>query len=713
MSEPDKNSEVFYEEAAELLADIESALLELEEQPGDAEIIGRIFRAMHTIKGSGAMFGFENVAGFTHHVETLLDRVRNGSVPVTRSLIDLVLSSRDQISAMLEASRGGNPYDEAESARIIAGLETLMPESASPGPQAKHPDDVNRKEGRSRTAIWHVRFRPPRDAFLRGMDPAVLLDDLRELGECRVTAHTEEIPPFNDLDPELCYLYWDIVITTDKGLDAVKGVFIFVEDESEITIRPVGDGSGDGAEDAGKKLIGEILVERGDVDEADIQSALKEKKLIGEMLVEKGAVTPSKVEAALAEQKTVEKHAASEKLASVRVPAEKLDKLVNLVGEMVITQATLAQASLSIGAPELAGPVEVMERLTSELRDIVMGVRMMPIGSTFSKFKRLVRDLSAQVGKEIELITEGGETELDKNVIDRLNDPLVHLIRNSIDHGIEPPGQREAAGKPRQGAVRLAASHSGDKVVITVEDDGAGLDGEAIREKAAGLGLVEPDTELKDTELYGLIFLPGFSTARKVTSISGRGVGMDVVKKEIDALRGTVEISSRRGSGSRFTISLPLTLAIIDGLLISSGDNRYVIPLSFIEECVELASEGRARSHGRELANVRGELVPYIPLRKFFRIEGPLPALEHMVIVRVGGKRVGILADRVIGDYQTVIKSLGRTYENADGLSGATILGDGRVALIIDVPKLVKTVEEEVSGPSGLYAGMEFQLENI
>ena len=711
MSEPDKNSEVFYEEAAELLADIESALLELEERPGDTEIIARIFRAMHTIKGSGAMFGFENVADFTHHVETLLDRVRSGSVPVTRNLVDLVLSSRDQISAMLEASRGGNPYDKAESARIIAGLESLMSGGASPRPEAK-PSDSAKDRKEVRTAIWHVRFRPPRDAFLRGMDPAVLLDDLRELGECRVTAHPEDIPPFNDLDPELCYLYWDIVITTDKGLDAVKGVFIFVEDEGEITIRPVGDGSGDGAEDAGKKLIGEILVERGDVDEADIQSVLKEKRLIGELLVEKGAVTPSKVEAALAEQKTVEKHAASEKLASVRVPSEKLDKLVNLVGEMVITQATLAQASLSIGAPELAGPVEVMERLTSELRDIVMGVRMMPIGSTFSKFKRLVRDLSVQVGKEIELITEGGETELDKNVIDRLNDPLVHLIRNSIDHGIEPPGQREAAGKPRQGAVRLAASHSGDKVVITVEDDGAGLDGEAIREKAAGLGLVEPDTELKEAELYGLIFLPGFSTARKVTSISGRGVGMDVVKKEIDALRGTVEISSRRGSGSRFTIGLPLTLAIIDGLLVSSGDNRYVIPLSFIEECVELASEGRARSHG-ELADVRGELVPYIPLRRFFGIGGPLPALEHMVIVRASGKRVGILVDRVIGDYQTVIKSLGRTYENADGLSGATILGDGRVALIVDVPKLVKSVEEEVSGPSGRYAGMEFQLENI
>ncbi len=701
---PDKNSDVFYEEAAELLADIESALLELEEQPGDSEIIARIFRAMHTIKGSGAMFGFEDVANFTHHVETLLDRVRNGTVPVTRNLIDLVLASRDQISAMLEATRGGNPYGEEESARIIAGLGSLMSGDTSPIPQAKPLDNKKDiKEGR--TAIWHVRFRPSRDAFSRGMDPAVLLDDLRELGECRVTAHTEDIPPFNDVDPELCYLFWDIIITTDKGLDAIKGIFIFVEDESEITIRPVGDAGG-GAEGAGKKLIGEILVERGDINEADIQSVLKEKKLIGEMLVEKGAVTPSKVEAALAEQKTVEKHIASEKLASVRVPAEKLDKPVNLVGEMVITQATLAQASLSVGAPELAGPVEVMERLTSELRDIVMGVRMMPIGSTFSKFKRLVRDLSIQVGKEVELITEGGETELDKNVIDRLNDPLVHLIRNSIDHGIELPDQREAAGKPRGGAVRLAASHSGDKVVITVEDDGKGLDGEAIREKAVSLGLAEPDTELTDSELYSLIFLPGFSTARKVTSISGRGVGMDVVKKEIDSLRGTVEISSERGCGSRFTVSLPLTLAIIDGLLVSADENRYVIPLSFIEECVELSAEERARSHGRELANVRGELVPYIPLRKFFRIDGPVPGLEHMVIVRVNGSRVGILADRVVGDYQTVIKSLGKTYEKAEGLSGATILGDGRVALIIDVPKLVKSVEEEVSGTTGVYAGM-------
>ncbi|HKZ18400.1 MAG TPA: chemotaxis protein CheA, partial [Geobacteraceae bacterium] len=333
---------------------------------------------------------------------------------------------------------------------------------------------------------------------------------------------------------------------------------------------------------------------------------------------------------------------------------------------------------------------EEVERLTQELRDGTLNIRMMPIGATFSKFKRLVRDLSVDLGKEVELITEGASTELDKTVIERLNDPLVHIIRNSIDHGIESPDARERSGKARQGTVRLTAEHAGECVLITIEDDGAGLDREAIRSKAVEKRLIAENAELSDKELFALIFAAGFSTAKKITGVSGRGVGMDVVMQSIEALRGAIEISSRKGEGTIITIRLPLTLAIIESLLVKIGDESFVIPLSFVEECIELTREDRDRSHGKKLANVRGHLVPYVPLQERFALPGEAPDIQQVVITSVYGERVGLLVNTVVGEHQTVIKSLGRAYRNVRGVSGATILGDGTVALILDIPQLVK-----------------------
>ena len=685
------HGEAFREEACELLQELESALLELEENPEEGELIGRVFRAMHTIKGSGAMFGFTDISGFTHEVETVYDHVRNGMASVDKELIDETLKACDLIRAMLDGNGG---VDEEEKSRLAAAFRKMARTavSAEPDKPGAVPGDSPSDNGGDEK-IYRIKFRPPRDIFLTGTDPVLLLNELRQLGECRVIAHLDEIPSFADIEPEHCYTYWDVILNTRRDINAIRDIFIFVEDDSELKIEVIDESAGPYDEPSHKKL-GEILVERGDLTAEDMRKVLEEKKLFGEIIVEKGLVGPSQVEAALAEQKQVremqQKRQSSEATNSIRVPSEKLDKLVNLVGELVTVQARLTQTAGLANNPQLTLIAEEVERLTQELRDGTLNIRMMPIGATFSKFKRLVRDLSVDLGKEVELITEGASTELDKTVIERLNDPLVHIIRNSIDHGIESPDARERSGKARQGTVRLTAEHAGECVLITIEDDGAGLDGEAIRSKAVEKRLIAENAELSDKELFALIFAAGFSTAKKITGVSGRGVGMDVVMQSIEALRGAIEISSRKGEGTIITIRLPLTLAIIESLLVKIGDESFVIPLSFVEECIELTREDRDRSHGKKLANVRGHLVPYVPLQERFALPGEAPDIQQVVITSVYGERVGLLVNTVVGEHQTVIKSLGRAYRNVRGVSGATILGDGTVALILDIPQLVK-----------------------
>lgn len=682
--------EAFRGEACELLAELETALLELEENPDDSEMIGRTFRAMHTIKGSGAMFGFTAISEFTHEVETVFDRVRNGIMPVGRALIDATLKSCDLIRAMLDGDQG---VDEAEKQRLAAIFRSMAHTGPGGEPDGNSAVTVAAVEKSDQEIIYRIRFKPSREIFLSGTDPVLLLNELRDLGECSVVAHLNEIPPLEEIDPERCYTYWDIILTTRRGINAIRDVFIFVEEDSELRVEVIDEGGGPVSETSRKKL-GEILVERGDLTPEDMAKVLGNQKRIGEILVETGLAEPSLVEAALVEQRRVreaqQRRQSKEAASSIRVPSDKLDGLVNLVGELVTVQARLTQTAVLHNDPHLTLIAEEVERLTSELRDSTLNIRMMPIGTTFSKFKRLVRDLSGDLGKEVEMITEGASTELDKTVIERLNDPLVHIIRNSIDHGIEAPEARQAAGKPRQGTVRLTAEHSGDCVFITIRDDGAGLDKDAIRAKAIERRLISETAELSEKELFALIFAPGFSTASKITGISGRGVGMDVVKQAIEALRGVIDISSRKGEGTTITIRLPLTLAIIESLLVKIGGDSYVLPLSFVEECVALTGEDIENAHGKNLANVRGHMVPYIPLRDRFMLTGNIPAIQQVVITNIDGERVGLLVDTVVGEHQTVIKSLGKAYSNVQGISGATILGDGTVALILDIPQLVK-----------------------
>ncbi len=692
MTSLDQFAASYREEAAERLHELEATLLELETRSEDADLVARAFRALHTIKGSGAMFGFDDIASFTHELETVFDLIRQGEVKVTKELVSLALEAKDLIRAMLD---GTIAEGDATRERLVAAFRQRVPSTLEKPTRVDEAAHHQVPDGPVRT--YRVRFRPPAEILQDGTNPLGLLAELCSLGHCKVMALTSDIPRLEELSPEACYVAWDAILTTSKSADDIRDLFIFVEDRSDLRIEEIDDCTEE-VEGSYKKL-GEILVARRDLTTEELVETLGEQKRIGDLLAEKGLVTPEAVQAAVVEQAVVrEQHAKrdgqtpSDAASSIRVAAEKLDDLVDLVGELVICQARLTRIASQRDDPELLSISEDIDRLSAALRDSTLDVRMVAIGTTFGRFKRLVRDLSAELDKEIDLVTEGAETELDKTVIERLADPLVHLIRNSCDHGIEAPAARRAAGKPARGTVRLAARHSGASVLIEIHDDGAGLDAAAIRAKAVERGLLEPEAKLPEKELWSLIFLPGFSTARQVSSLSGRGVGMDAVKRSIEALRGTVEVESVRGSGTTIRIKLPLTLAIIEGLLVEVGEASYVLPLSIVEECVELTRADVERAHGARLATVRGELVPYLRLRELFAVADERPAIEQIAITSVEGTRYGLVMDRVIGQHQTVIKSLGRMYRGVKGLSGATILGDGTVALIVDVPALLQTL---------------------
>jgi two-component system chemotaxis sensor kinase CheA len=702
--------DAYREEAHELLAELETALMDLEEHPDDADLIDRVFRAMHTIKGSGAMFGFTKIADFTHELETVFDLVREGRIAVTGRLVNLSLSARDQIKAMLDDSTGEDQADENTCRAIIKELQSIV-SMDGPGkgvacdeneidsahasePEAPHQKDIYNDDERQALAIYRIRFRPGPDLFRGGTDPLLLLDELRQMGACTVIARTGAIPPLEEIDPECCYMSWDIILNTSQDLNTIRDVFIFVEDDSNIDVQLIEHIKGMDFE-AETKKIGEILIERGDLNSEDLEKTLQEQSRLGELLVNHQVVDENTLQAALAEQahvkKTRRRFQENTMASSIRVASEKLDMLVDLVGELVTVQARLSQKADALKNADLSNIAEVVERLTSELRDNTMSIRMMPFGTTFNKFKRLVHDLSHDLGKEIVLTTSGGETELDKTVIEQLNDPLVHILRNCIDHGIETPEVREKAGKPRHGSVRLSAEHSGAYVLIRIIDDGAGLNPVAIRKRAIEKGLIQTDAEKTQSEIFNLIFTAGFSTSVTVTSVSGRGVGMDVVKRGIEALRGSIGIDSTPGQGTTITLKLPLTLAIIDGLLVESGGDKYVLPLAVIEECVELTREEVQRTHGRNMLNIRGQIVPYISLRERFQVHGEQPAIEQIVINEANGQRIGIVVDRVIGQHQIVIKTMSKMYRDVDEVSGATILGDGTVALILDIARLVRS----------------------
>jgi two-component system chemotaxis sensor kinase CheA len=636
--------ETFRQEAQDLLEQIEQGLLDLVHRPGDQSLIDMVFRGLHTLKGSGAMFGFDALAAFTHHCESAFDKVRKGGAPASPDLIAAVLAAQDHMRALAEGRDAPASAGEAlleQLRRAVEGEATVAATSAKPG-----------------TKTWKVRFKLPADALVNGAKPLALLDELRELGDCTVRVVTDSIPSLEALTPKDCHLGWDVLLTTEHPRSAIEDVFIFVIDDMTLEIEAL---------DA---------AEPGDVIEAEVEAE---------------AANPAAVsaEGPAGEAKTGR---GSE---TVRVPAERLDELMDRVGELVIAQSRLKQVSTGIPDVNLRAVSEEIERLAGELRDTMMVVRMVPISQLFSRFRRLMHDLARDTGKTIEFATEGETTELDKTVIERLADPLVHLMRNAADHGLETPEERLAAGKPPGGRVVLAARQAGAEVIITLTDDGRGVDRARVRAKAEENGLIAPGAVLSDNELLGLIFQPGFSTAKTITNLSGRGVGMDVVKRTIESLRGAIEMTSEAGKGSQISLRIPLTLAIIDGLLVRVGTGRYVIPLAAVEECVELSVEQDMRSTGRSLLTLRDRLVPFIRLRELFNTGTAPDPHQKVVVVSTGQERVGLVVDQILGDHQTVIKSMSPVHADVETFSGATILGDGGVALILDMAHLVSAGQRQ------------------
>ncbi|EIZ80478.1 signal transduction histidine kinase [Novosphingobium sp. Rr 2-17] len=642
----------FRVEAGELLDQIEEALLDLGHCLDDHDLIDAVFRGLHTLKGSGAMFGFDALAGFTHHCESAFDRVRKRLAPATAELVAVILSAQDHMRALLD---GGADASESVGAEILARLQMAIDGAPAVTDQAKPA-----RRG------WRLTFRLPPEAMANGSNPLMLLDELRELGDARIVALTDKIPPIDELVPTECHVGWAVELCGDIRRSDIEDVFIFVMDDMLLEIEELAD---EGEAQASLEPCAPAVP----IDHAPC----------GDAPVAPAAPTATTEEPAKALPKAGE---------TVRVPAERLDLLMDRVGELVIVQSRLSQLAhggAGGGNQVLHSISEEIERLAGELRDTMMVLRMVPVATLFGRFRRLVHDLARDTGKTIELTTEGETTEVDKTVMERLADPMVHLIRNSCDHGLEPAAERVAAGKPAIGQVRLSAKQAGGEVIIAIRDDGRGIDRDRVRAKAEAQGLIQPGQAVSEHDVLQMIFHPGFSTAEQVTNLSGRGVGMDVVKRTIESLRGTIDVTTVPGQGSTISLRIPLTLAIIDGLLVRVGTARYVIPLSAVEECIELSPEEDRRSHGRSLITLRDRLVPFMRLRDMFETRTEPDPHQKIVIISTGADRVGLVVDQIIGSHQTVIKPMSPVHCDVTIFAGATILGDGNVALILDVAQLV------------------------
>ena len=644
----------FFEESREGLEAMEAGLLQLEQGDRDADLINSIFRAAHSIKGGAATFGFDAVAALTHVLETLLDELRAGKRAISAASIDAMLALVDVLRALLGEAETGHPADPQASQAVQARLNAVLAGTDAPAPvavQAKAPQDE--------PAGWRIGFTPAPSLFMSGNDPLRIIRELDRLGPLEVAVRTERLPGFAQLDPLEAYLAWDLGLLAPVPRSAVDDAFAWVEDDCELDVQAI---LPEAADDAGDVFA---------AGEADAPAAA----------VASGAETKAGG------------HEAAE--SSIRVSTDKIDGLINLVGELVITQAMLKQVSSRLDpalAERLFEGLDLLERNTRDLQEAVIGVRMLPVEAVFRRFPRLVRDLSARLGKQVRLRTLGEGTELDKGLIEKIADPLVHLVRNSIDHGLELPDARVAAGKDGTGTITLAASHQGGHIVIEVADDGRGLDRDRILAKALERGLVVPEKPT-DAQVWDLIFQPGFSTADAVTDLSGRGVGMDVVRRNIQALGGEVQLESTFGCGTRVVIRLPLTLAILDGMTVAVGEETLILPLSHVIEALQPQAEDvRSLAGDGHVLRVRGEYLPLLSLNEYYRYGQPRRDDALVVVVEGDGQKLALEVDELLGQQQVVVKNLENNYRRVDGVSGATILGDGRVALIVDVGGLVRSL---------------------
>lgn len=674
----------YIEESLEGLDSMETYLLDLQPGSEDQDAINTIFRAAHSIKGGGATFGLEVISEFTHVVETLLDEIRNGDREITQEAIDLFLESVDCIRDMLATAKEGEELtvsDKTES--VKQSLDTLL---AGDSKTETRVEDVLPKVAGVAAEIvtgWHIDFRPRTDMLSTGNDVVRMFRELADMGDLSVTASFDDLPTLADIVPEECYLSWIITLKGNIEKEKIDDVFVWVEDECDLILTAITEHNDTGA-----------------VSNAGVNT------LSAETIATQNT-KPQAVKAAVDKRSGTERRAsrAGAETSSIRVDIDKIDALINMVGELVITQSMLSQFGEEFDITrleKLKDGLGQLERNTRELQESVMRIRMIPISFAFNRFPRMIHDMCSKLGKNVQLKLSGESTELDKTVMEKIGDPLVHLVRNSMDHGIETPEGRRNAGKPEQGTVHLNAYHQGGNIVIEITDDGAGLNRDKIIAKAVQRGLVEPGVELPDSRIYDLVFHPGFSTADKVTDVSGRGVGMDVVKKNIQALGGMVEVRSEVGVGSTFTIRLPLTLAILDGQLIRVKDQTYIAPLVSIIESLQIESRYVNAVAGKaEVYKLREDYIPIVRLGELFELDKEPKSLEKGLLVVVEGdnQKVGLLVDDLLAQQQVVIKSLETNYKKVEGLSGATILGDGTVALILDVSGIIRVSQE---GPAKL-----------
>jgi two-component system chemotaxis sensor kinase CheA len=697
--------ETFILECRELLEDMETALLSVEGAEEKDEMVNAIFRAAHTIKGSSGLFSLDHVVAFTHVVESVLDRVRSGKLKISDKLVVLLLACGDHIrflvdgvaqgesAASPELQQQGEPLLQQLRAYLDPAPKPAMPANAVVGAEAEQVQRI--KSDGVNADHWHISVRFGPEVLKNGMDPLSFIRYLGTIGQISgIATLPDALPAVDAMDPELCYLGFEIAFHSKCDKAAIERVFEFVRDDCRLLILPPNSLISEYVNllqqhQLEASRLGEMLVQCGTLTVQELDMALNAQsdtpaKPLGTILVEQGSVQPEVVEAALTKQKQIKDMGAAESR-SIRVDADKLDQLINLVGELIITGANVNMIAHKAQISELQESTSKLSLLVEEVRDSALQLRMVKIGATFSRFQRVVHDVSRDLGKEVDLLINGEDTELDKTVVEKIGDPLMHLVRNSMDHGIESADVRLARGKPARGTLKLNAFHDSGSIVITVQDDGGGLKRERILAKAIERGLIEVGHHLSDAEVYALIFEPGFSTAEKVTNLSGRGVGLDVVKRNITALRGTVALSSTEGVGTTVSVRLPLTLAIIDGFLIGVGKSVYAIPLDMIEECIAFSAES-----GHDFTNLRGQVLPFIRLRELFGIKGQPVRGENIVVLKYNGQKAGLVVDTLMGEFQTVIKPLGDMFSQVKCISGSTILGNGGVALILDVPSLVR-----------------------
>ena len=679
----DKLLQIFAEESWELIESLEDGLVNLE-QDADPENLNAIFRAAHTMKGNAGIVGFNDVLDLTHLMEGVLDEMRKGRRRPEKRTVDLLLSAVDALKILIASHLEGR--EAQPPTELISALGRLMEGESPPAVQpAPEQQEGHHHEQEGEPCLYKVTMRFDQDLFTTGNDPLLLLLELGDLGEIKqVMCHSEDLPPFERLDPSKLYLWWEVLIESREAKSRLDNVFIFVQDDNDITIQKTTEQSLPKTRTVPAKAEPKPDNEPSRPEEKPRPSQTPPAPS-GKAQARPPATQPTTKPAVAAR--------ALQTVPTIRVDTDKLDKLVNMVGELVISVARVSQLTDGDEAPEMEAAVEALEHVSRDLQEQIMRVRMVPVEATFNRFQRVVRDLASELGKKIKLEMLGAETELDKNVIEQIADPLKHLVRNSADHGLEKPAERLAEGKPETGTITLRAYQQEGRIIIEVSDDGRGIDKEALLKKAIDQCIVAPGTHVGDNELLSFIFLPGFSTAAHVTEVSGRGVGLDVVKRNIESLSGSLEIDTETGQGTTFRVKLPLTLAIIDGMMVTVGDEVITLPVLSILESIRPRPEDIRTVEGQgELIAVRGEYLPLVRLYEVLQMPtqrtDPTDAL--VVIIESVARRFGILVDDILGEQQAVIKSLEQNYRKIDGVAGATILGDGRVSLILDIHGLEK-----------------------